>query len=609
MERLNEDVSGLKQINKLQFKSLFSKTLMEQPITFGGKMHKHLALTVFTLLFFISPLVATGQQPLIALEEPLTFYSIDGEPIKIGPGQYHLESFENKSLKVTPIGKIGKPTIIQSKIFSTEKEKYLKGTVFLNTDEDQQEIVLILDNGMGLKAIGTSQLVQGQPRVFSFLSKHTLDIKKIGEGLVTGKGLLTGKGINCGNNCTTRVNKYLNFIFLKATPDFGYRFGQWTNCETMPRRPPNSCGLRVTSNVLVTAEFTGPFLHQLNIEKNGSGLITGEGVGVNCGENCTSQVPERTPVTLVATPLSGSVFVGWEGCDTEEGQRCKVEMTAPRTVKAKFTAAPTYTLRVEINGSGTVIGEGISCWTYCQETFQDGKQISLQAHPANGWVFSNWQNCPFKNGTQCSFIMHNNITITANFVDASTPGTLRIENRTHYDMIDIVLGNEQQVAYPNGILVGNSFDFPNRSPGTESFYLGVGFYNSDGSKDVWFTLSGTFNITPGNITVLTFNNPTIGDLLTLFSPQKDWRGIYFDDNLKDHVAMFRFSRDGRWDFFDDGTNRGNGQLILVNWPNYSPIVTFKICTTCEDIHIANPWATFQYRNGPSSFPIIEYIRQ
>ncbi len=566
-------------------------------------MLKNLTLTVFAFFFLLSPVVVTGQEPSIALKEPLTFYSSDGKPIILGPGQYRLESFKNKSLKVTPIGKIGKPVIIQSEIFSTGKTEHEKGTVLLHADEEEQEIVLILGNGKGQKATGTSQLVQGQPRFFSLFSKKTLDIQKIGEGLVT------GKGINCGDDCTTKVPRWLTLRFLRAKPDFGYRFRQWTNCKGLSGTIPTLCFLKVKSNTLVTAEFNGPFLHQLTIEKSGSGLITGEGVVVNCGTNCNSQVPERTPVTLIATPLSGSVFVEWEGCDTAEGQRCKVEMTAPRTVKAKFAAAPTYTLRVTKNGSGTVTGDGINCGTNCQGTFQDGEQVILHAQPISGWTFSNWQNCPFPAGANCSLIIHSNVTITANFIDASAPGTVRIENRTHYDMIDIRLGGVQQLNYPNGIAVGNTFDFPNRSPGTEIFYLGVGFYNSDGSKDVWFNLSGTFNITPGNTTVLTFNNPTIGDLLTLFTSQRDWRGIYLDNNSNDHEARFRMFRNGSWEFFDDGARVGNGPLILVNWPDYSPVITFKICNTCENIQVANPWATFQYRNGPLSWPIIEYIRQ
>jgi len=185
---------------------------------------------------------------------------------------------------------------------------------------------------------------------------------------------------------------------------------------------------------------------------------------------------------------------------------------------------------------------------------------------------------------------------------------LTIVNNTRYDMIDIRLNNIQKVGVQQGLLVGNSGQFEYSTSGTVNYTLGVGYWDNT-SRNVWFYLNGVANVTIGQETTITFNNPTIGQLLSNFSDSRNWDGTYWDQSLRLHVARFNVSQNNTWRFYDDGAFVDSGNLILVSWPNYAAIITFKICDTCENILLPYPFSSFKYKNGPSSWPIIEYIAQ
>jgi hypothetical protein len=91
-----------------------------------------------------------------------------------------------------------------------------------------------------------------------------------------------------------------------------------------------------------TATFT-LVERELTLSKagDGQGTVTSSPAGISCAELCTSDSADYghgTDVTLTASesdPLS--TFVGWSGCDTENGDECIVDMTSDRTVTATFS--------------------------------------------------------------------------------------------------------------------------------------------------------------------------------------------------------------------------------------------------------------------------------
>ena len=86
-------------------------------------------------------------------------------------------------------------------------------------------------------------------------------------------------------------------------------------------------------------ESTGPKIN-LTISKSGtgSGSVTSNPAGINCGSTCSATFPKDTTINLTATPAEGSVFVGWAGDCTGAGTNpeCIVTMDASKNVTARF---------------------------------------------------------------------------------------------------------------------------------------------------------------------------------------------------------------------------------------------------------------------------------
>lgn len=190
----------------------------------------------------------------------------------------------------------------------------------------------------------------------------------------------------------------------------------------------------------------------------------------------------------------------------------------------------------------------------------------------------------------------------------TAPSTLRLVNNTQYNIVSLTLGGQQQFAPGSGVLSNSSVDLP-MTAGTFSLVAGVGFVNANGSRDIWFTFTRTITITSGQTNTQTFSRITVGQLLTLGANSSTWIGNFFDNNGAFHQAKFIFSSAGGWQFFVDGVANGTGAVTEVSWPNSSASVTFRINTSLPNITISHPFGSFLFRNGPPSWPIIEYVKQ
>lgn len=78
--------------------------------------------------------------------------------------------------------------------------------------------------------------------------------------------------------------------------------------------------------------------HLLEVAETGagSGTVTSEPAGIDCGSACAAEYGAGEEVALTAVPDQGSAFVGWTGCDRTSGVRCVVTMSAQRLVSAEF---------------------------------------------------------------------------------------------------------------------------------------------------------------------------------------------------------------------------------------------------------------------------------
>jgi YVTN family beta-propeller protein len=123
----------------------------------------------------------------------------------------------------------------------------------------------------------------------------------------------------------------------------------------------------------------------------GSGTVTSAPAGIACGAECNDSYPTGSLVILTATPAFDSVLTGWGGCDSTDGNRCRVSMGTARRVTATFGRS-IYRLAVTRDGAGTVtsVPQGIDCGVSCTKGYEHGSIVTLVATPLAGNQFVGW---------------------------------------------------------------------------------------------------------------------------------------------------------------------------------------------------------------------------
>jgi alpha-tubulin suppressor-like RCC1 family protein len=152
---------------------------------------------------------------------------------------------------------------------------------------------------------------------------------------------------------------------------------------------------------------------------SGTGTVTSNPLGIDCGSDCSEPYADDTSVTLTAAAAAGSTLAGWNGCDTTSGTTCTVTMTASRTATVTFDV-PTFVLTVNKTGmaagSGTVTSSptGINCGADCSEAYASGTVVTLTA---SSMFFNGWMGCDTVSGTTCTVTMQSARTVRAKFLD------------------------------------------------------------------------------------------------------------------------------------------------------------------------------------------------
>lgn len=84
-------------------------------------------------------------------------------------------------------------------------------------------------------------------------------------------------------------------------------------------------------------------IYQLTVNKNGTGTgyVSSDPEGIDCGSTCSEIYDENTVVELSAGADEGSVFAGWSGAGCSGTGTCSVTMSQARTVTATFNVPPT----------------------------------------------------------------------------------------------------------------------------------------------------------------------------------------------------------------------------------------------------------------------------
>jgi PKD repeat protein len=169
-----------------------------------------------------------------------------------------------------------------------------------------------------------------------------------------------------------------------------------------------------------------PAAFDLTVATSGSGTVSAPGIA--CPGDCAETYAAGSVVTLTATPVAGSAFLGWTGDCSGTAPTCALTMSQARSVTARFqaTAPPTFPLTVTLAGAGTgsVSGTGIACGLDCTESYPAGSPVTLNAVATGGSSFAGFSgDCT---GIVCTLTMDGPRNVTATFNPPAPTFTLTV---------------------------------------------------------------------------------------------------------------------------------------------------------------------------------------
>ena len=112
----------------------------------------------------------------------------------------------------------------------------------------------------------------------------------------------------------------------------------------------------VSMNNTATQATTVAPVFTLSVSKagTGTGTVTSNVGGIDCGSSCSLASVSGTVVSLTATPTGSSTFGGWSGsCTSADPTSCTVTLNSDQSVTATFTIPPDFSVSPSL-GSLTI---------------------------------------------------------------------------------------------------------------------------------------------------------------------------------------------------------------------------------------------------------------
>ena len=183
---------------------------------------------------------------------------------------------------------------------------------------------------------------------------YTLDVTVVGSGTVA-------------KSPDQATYTYGTEVTLTPTPATGWSFSAWSGACTVS----GACVVTMDGNKSVTATFTlNTYLLTVSKTGTGSGSVTSDPSGIDCGSTCSASYDYDTPVTLSAVASPGSTFTGWSSSGCSGTGTCAVTMSEARNVTAEFMLK-TYVMTINVEGGGVVT-------------------VTVTASANPGWTFAGW---------------------------------------------------------------------------------------------------------------------------------------------------------------------------------------------------------------------------
>lgn len=162
---------------------------------------------------------------------------------------------------------------------------------------------------------------------------------------------------------------------------------------------------------------------KLTVAVTGSGAVTSQPAGINCGTTCEANFRTNVVVALTAAPAAGNIFSAWGGACSGATATCSVTMAQARSVTALFVQSTGQSRRLDVTvtGGGTVSSQpaGIDCGTACSANYADGTSVTLTATAASGQLFSGWGGACAGTTPTCTVGMTEARSVTSTFAPIS----------------------------------------------------------------------------------------------------------------------------------------------------------------------------------------------
>jgi hypothetical protein len=162
---------------------------------------------------------------------------------------------------------------------------------------------------------------------------YTLTVNLSGNGSVASNPA----GITCGSDCTEAYAANTQ-VTLNATPAANQSFVGWGGACS----GASSCVVTMNEIKSVSATFAPVTAARVTLTTvvSGTGSVSSNPAGIDCGAICNAQFDAGTSVTLTAAPAAGQVFNGWAGACSGAQLTCQLSMTQSRSAQANFVTAP-----------------------------------------------------------------------------------------------------------------------------------------------------------------------------------------------------------------------------------------------------------------------------
>ena len=267
-------------------------------------------------------------------------------------------------------------------------------------------------------------------------------------------------------------------VTLTASPGPGSLFTGWSGACTATE----PCRITMDDARFVAATFVRNYPLTVNGMGPGSGRITSDPVGIDCGTACSGLFASGTGLTLTAMPAADAAFAGWLGCDSVAANQCFVTMTGPRYPSAIFVPLPEQVRLPRTGQTDCTDAAGLEIG--CTGTGQDGDVMAGVPWPEDRFTPSG--DCLIDNLTGLMWVKSPDSTIRTHGESRTHAANLDLCGYTDWRLPNVnELKSLLHPGVPNAAIWLNSQGFVDVQPGWHWAATTAADHSGYWSVDLW----------------------------------------------------------------------------------------------------------------------------